>query len=584
MPSVLEDSLREGRAPAAWTMRASHERPEMPGSLRLLITVLILIVCAAGIHYGLQLRHYTYELTKPIRFTNDIERGYYWGVQATKEGYPNLYERMASQQRPDSQLFLDYCPLRLAVMWQWAHWNQAQLPAAQAETWQPDYEFNRPILRFNAGMELLAALGAFLLTRHWVRRNEGFPSVRARWYVRLRDRLRHPARRSPALASEDEPELAVAPRVFLGWGRGLLAAGLVWFNPGMIVSAHGWPTWDMWIIPFYLYAILLACLDWWFVAGLLIAPGAMFKGQQFLVAPVFLIWPLVMGRTRLASGAWGGGGQAALKWLAGLVFGLAAWASVWLISYLPPQATDGIRLLDWRAIVWIGGIGAAALLTPWLAHLESKPRWIKSQGLWRGVCLLAGALFAVEAWVWPFYGGAGSGGAMPLTMHWFDLLPVHAGWGVPLAPAFLPAVGIAGLFFLAACFLQRWQAFYLAAASVGGALLLTMFWFHGSRAWIDCGFLYGTEHWPQMAVGMASNLPAILNQQFGLARAGAKTTLFTLTPHALWVWPSQAVDVSYRTFLWCCYGATLLAAGIGMGLQARRNSGRFLVALTTPWL
>lgn len=585
--SVLVEKSRTPRRPReADSPSARQGGIEMPGALRLLTTCLILIVCSAGVYYGLQLRRYTYELTKPLRFTYDIERGYYWGVQATKEGYPNLYERMASRQEPGSHLFLDYCPLRLAVMWQWARWNQANLPAAKAETWQPDYEFTRPVLWFNTGMELLAALGAFLLTRHWVRRQDETPGVRARWYVRLRDRWRGG---TPATDTE-APQLAGSQQPFRGWGRGLVAAGLVWFNPGMIVSAHGWPTWDMWIIPFYLYAILLASLEWWFLAGLMIATGAMFKGQQFLVAPVFVIWPLVMGRTRRVTGAWGevvswgGGWPAALKWLAGLVLGVAAWTSVWLITYLPSAATEGVRLYDWRAIAWIGGIGLAAFLTPWLTHLEAPARWFKTPRRWRGFCLLIGALLAVEVWVWPFYGGAGSsgGGVMARTVGWYDLLPGRAGWGV--MSAFLPALGLAALFFLVVCFLKRRQTWYLAAASVGVALLLTMSWFHGSRAWIDCGFLYATEHWPQMAVGKASNLPAILQQQFGLAEGGAKTTLLTLAPHSLWLWPSQGVEVSYRVLLWLCYGVTLLAAGIGMGLQARRNSVRFLVALTTPWL
>jgi hypothetical protein len=140
----------------------------------------------------------------------------------------------------------------------WAKWTLAHFPDNGGQ-WQRSWAFNAPILLFNAAMELLAAACAFLLTRLWVRR-----------------------------ATPD-------PKPFCGWAPALVAGLLFWFNPAVIVSAHGWPTWDMWIIPMYLLAVLLASVECWFLAGLAVAVGRMFKGQQLAVAAVFVIWPLVMG-------------------------------------------------------------------------------------------------------------------------------------------------------------------------------------------------------------------------------------------------------------------------------------------------
>ena len=60
----------------------------------------------------------------------------------------------------------------------------------------------------------------------------------------------------------------------------------------MILDAHGWPQWDVWILPFYLFAALAALKNRWFVCGCLLATGAMFKGQLLFVAPFFVLWPL----------------------------------------------------------------------------------------------------------------------------------------------------------------------------------------------------------------------------------------------------------------------------------------------------
>src|SRR5271166_4702038 len=128
-----------------------------------IIWPLIVLVVGCALVEGLRLRHWVWETTAPIRFTPDIERGFYWGMQSSgPEGYLNQYEKMAIQS-PDSDLWLDYAPLRLLVMKQWGSWVRSHYP--QDQGWDPSFQFNQPVLRFNLLMDLIACLCAFFLTR-----------------------------------------------------------------------------------------------------------------------------------------------------------------------------------------------------------------------------------------------------------------------------------------------------------------------------------------------------------------------------------------------------------------------------------
>jgi len=60
---------------------------------------------------------------------------------------------------------------------------------------------------------------------------------------------------------------------------GLLAAMLMWLNPAILMDANVWPQWDVWVLPPFLLAALLASVEWWFAAGLVFGLGTMFKGS-----------------------------------------------------------------------------------------------------------------------------------------------------------------------------------------------------------------------------------------------------------------------------------------------------------------
>ena len=85
-----------------------------------------------------------------------------------------------------------------------------------------------------------------------------------------------------------------------GWACGLVAALLVWFDPVSLVNSHVWPQWDVWIVPFIIIAYLLASLDLWVGAGLMIGLGCMFKGQMLFACPdpdsVAALWAGESGR------------------------------------------------------------------------------------------------------------------------------------------------------------------------------------------------------------------------------------------------------------------------------------------------
>src|SRR5436309_2468026 len=85
------------------------------------------------------------------------------------------------------------------------------------------------LLSVNLFCELLSALAIFLLVRIWVHRASG--ATGSRFLHRL-------------------------PAENRAWICGLAAAGAVWLEPSMILDAHGWPQWDVWILPFYLFAAL----------------------------------------------------------------------------------------------------------------------------------------------------------------------------------------------------------------------------------------------------------------------------------------------------------------------------------------
>ena len=512
----------------------------------LVVWTVTLTVVGLAIWGGLRLRRWTWELAKPVHFLSDINRGYYWGnVASGPEGYLNLYEKMVHEvdatdgpERGKWSLFLDYAPLRLAVMTWWGHRVRAAgLP--DPGKWRHDYAFHWPPLWFNAAMELIGVVSTFFLVRRWVIVSDRGPPAES-WPREWMNRLR--LRRSSV--RPDLSEALAAPHCpFRGWWQGLVAALLLWFNPVAITNAHAWPTWDMWVPAMYLLGLLAASYGRWFWAGAVIGVGGMLKGQLYFGAPVFLAWTLLNGDWRNA-----------LRWACGAAAGVAAVASPWLVTYIPAdaladqyklQATFGSsrqfpawiveRLWNRPAIIWSGGVLLVAIVLPFVTR-DRRPR-----------VRHGGELIAAVLLQWPIFAR-------------FGIVPAVA----------LIAASLAVL--LSARLIRRWpDRLVLVFGATAAALLGGVHFFDASNAWWRCGINYGTHHYPQMHMG-AANLPALLNHRFGWQSPAE--TMFTLGTHKV------TVQQATRGLFYAGLAVSLWA----VARQARRRDPRLLVAVVAPWL
>jgi hypothetical protein len=303
---------------------------------------------------GIQLRRWIGESTRHVRYQHDIVNAFYWGSETMKEarrlspdeasansltgfcrGYLGLYDRV-KHKAYNNDYGLDYPPLRLLVMAIWAREVRNQFPGV--DDGHP--KLVNPLLKINLLCELLSAVAIFLLVRLCL------------------------GRQSHATQSDLLSSLALQHRASM---CGLAAASVAWLEPSMILDAHGWPQWDVWIMPFYLFAAVAALKNRWFVCGCLLATGAMFKGQLLFVAPFFVLWPLWQKRWNRALGV-----------LAGFISTVAVVASPWLLR--TPAA--------WTALVAVTGFSSLLFLRRELPH---RGAWISG---------IAGcATFAIGAFV-----------------------------------------------------------------------------------------------------------------------------------------------------------------------------------------
>jgi len=289
----------------------------------LFIAILVVIAVLAG----LQVRQWTWGKTRQVRYEHDVSNGFFWGSQTLVEakrlsasqdtipswpdffrGYFALYDRV-EREAYEGEYYLDYPPLRLLVMSVWAREVQSNFPGAK----EMKAEHVKPLLDLNLLCEMATAAAVFLLTQLWVSRASG--ATGSRFLHRV-------------------------PLLHRSWFCGAAAALSAWFDPSMILDAHGWPQWDAWILPFYLFAALAASKRRWFICGCLLAFGAMLKGQLLFVAPFFLFWPLWQKR-------W----MAGLRVLCGFAVTSAAIVSPWLLGDAWPVVTP-IIAVTWTVLLW----------------------------------------------------------------------------------------------------------------------------------------------------------------------------------------------------------------------------------------
>jgi hypothetical protein len=364
------------------------------------------------------------------------------------------------------------------------------------------------------------------------------------------------------------------PAIHRGWACGAVAAMLVWCDPLVLIDSHAWPQWDIWILPIFIFAALLASLNWWMLAGILLGIGCMFKGQLLLGGPILVLWPLLGGR-------WGAFVRIAIGCIVGAE--LITWP--WIVN-----SADGLR--------WIEAVaGACAIIV--LASLMRRTivrefrRWVIEPILGRrdkysellvetGEQLLVTALLVGSAVL------AAVTIAMALVFH-----------GVVSRPGNLPA-GTLGLFFLLVLIppwiIRRRSIGVWLAGVLSIAVWISAQVFGGSYSWATLGFAYGSvkHDLMQMSIRNFSNLTSILGQTYQWdihQQMGTLKLNFTTPgpwrigpwaiPSVAWTW---SVDMDVKTTMAILYGICLLIASAAAALHSRRNDRRFLVALVVPWL
>jgi len=412
--------------------------------------VFVALVVATIFLGGIQLRRWVGENTRHVRYQHDIVNGFYWGNEILKEarqlspdeatanswsgffrGYLALYDRV-KEDAYENDYHLDYPPLRLLVMAIWAKQVRNGLPVI--DDGHP--KLVNPLLKINLLCELLSAVAIFCLVHLCVQRSR-------------------PTRSSV---------LHALPQQHRAWICGLAAASVAWLEPSMILDAHGWPQWDVWILPFYLFAAIAALKNRWLWCGCLLGAGAMLKGQLLFVAPFFLLWPL-----------WQRKWLAALHMLAGFLATTALIVSPWLLR--TPAASISV---------------APVILVSLLFLLRYK-------------------------------------------------LPYAAAW----------LAGILGC------------AIFVIGSFAGG-----------SFAWLQIGFIYGTEHYPYLFISSCYNLPSLLGQiGWSLKDSVLSGRIGSLELHLTLQW---ALRLLYL-------GALALCAR-GLMRHQRARDPRVLIAIAAPWL
>ncbi len=294
---------------------------------RLLLLAAVIFGSMVG---GLWLRERVWEWTVEIRFHGDIDNGFRWGKRADREGYFSLYERLGEPARDRERI--DYAPFRLGLMTYWVHTLRQEYPDNPLGHREKTAEFHRPLLTFNAIMGLGTAIGAFLVARH-----------AARWRKAKRRQILDPSPSSEYTGEE--------ANVWDGTWIALAVAILTWVNPLILLNAHAWPQWDVWPMPFFLFALYCSLRRWWLAAGMIVGLGAGLKGQILTVGWVLPAFALFIGDWR-----------GTLRFTIGIAASLAIIALPWAISTWDRSITTtrAFDLLD-RQLLWRGAILVGSL-------------------------------------------------------------------------------------------------------------------------------------------------------------------------------------------------------------------------------
>ena len=367
------------------------------------------------------------------------------------------------------------------------------------------------------------------------------------------------------------------PPAHRGWACGAVAAMLVWFDPMILIDSHAWPQWDVWILPFFIFAALLASLNWWVMAGMLFGIGCMLKGQMLLGAPILILWPFLEGRygalwrvivgfllgAELVTWPWIVNSHESLKWIeTAMVGALVILAISWLRKPLMASARRWV----------IDPILGKRMIGSRLASMDVNREFDSSAttALLQATAVLAGLVIAT--WL-VFYGIADRRSEL-----WSGTLGLFV--LVVLVPPF---------------FLRRMKLPYWFVGVFAIAVAIASIAFNGSYSWAELGFANGSVKHDeiQMSIRNLSNLTSVLAQSYGWDIHDPMGTLrFSFKTPGPWRLGSLAIPSVDRSWAFALdvknamallYGICLFMASAAAALHHRRNDRRFLVALVVPW-
>ncbi len=285
----------------------------------------------------------------------------------------------------------------------------------------------------------------------------------------------------------------------------------------------------------YLWTVLFCLWERWFVAGIILAIGAMMQGQQLVVAPIFVLWPILAGRP-----------MRALRGVAGFVLGSGLIVSGWTVT-LRPDIMRPERVMNWPAIAWVGG---SVLL---LVAVGLRPA-VQGRKAWWFALPAAGAMLALT---WP---------AVQMGL-----------W--PAVTALVVASGLLWVFWTRSWPLKG----YVLALVTGACLLLCMLFWGGGTAWWKIGFMYGTERFQNVGGGMmVNNLPTILAPIFGWGNV--HQVAWQIPPEWFMGMSHGPLAVEVRHVLLAIFALGILLAAYAMAKHWRRRDPALLVALALPWV
>jgi len=375
-----------------------------------------------------------------------------------------------------------------------------------------------------------------------------------------------------------------------GWAAGLAAAMLLWFDPGVLVDAHIWPQWDVWLFPPFFLAALLATLDWWLLAGVVLGVGVMFKGQLLMTGPLLILWPLFAGR-------WG----AVVRMAVGFVTAAGLVLSPWvLLGNIPPTLSAG-------PLRWVIGIMAAAALAGGLS-LYRRPLARRAASVWEDL---------KDEW----HGRQPSpeDDVKRFRISYFDLavfcvsllaaivcvtMLILRRWPTDSElPARSAGLGLLLLVLAVPWFIPRRALGVWLALVLGCSIWMGGFLYHGDWTWKSVGFEYGTRKFLVMVLGAPNmgNVPGILRTRFQWDINDPAFTVHlpdladVLLPGRRgadgrvagwmgdWGLDGMPITLDIRQFLMLAFVVLMGLAAVGAAIQARRNDPRFLSSLAAVW-